>query len=92
MKNDERAKWEFFSLWCLLLSAVDFLSFSLPVFLSPFQHSPSLQLPSMAGGKKNNCSANAVILDGAFVCLGHGKWLGNIEQSNIDKEVWVQLS
>lgn len=31
MKNDEHDKWESFSLQCLLLSALDFLSFSLPV-------------------------------------------------------------
>lgn len=81
-------------------SLVSDVSFSVLQISSPFLCQffsllfsilPPSSFPAWLVGK-NNCSANAVILDGAFVCLGHGKWLGNIEQSNIDKEVWVQLS
>lgn len=56
----------------------------------------SILPPQHRWWKKNNCSVNAVVLNGIFVCLGHGKWLGHAEQSNIKKlvkhEGWVWLN
>lgn len=80
VKSNEHDKWESVSLGCsLLLLLLSTLHFFFSPFLCQF---PALssessffphQLLSINGGQ-NNCSVNAVILNGVSVCLRCGKW------------------